>query len=184
MMQSGAKTSAMSVNFQSMRTCSTSMTEDGAGFLDQIGQAELEEVVERGAVGLDAVDEFAGGVPWKKSSESELTLRKASYFTSLVMRWPLQAMQVAAAIAEQAAQENGERDEQKAAQALLPVQRPALERQPGVDGHIEFLLGSAVSSWLSSEWTAGRFRRRPFALLHRAALLRDVLQHGRDHRGG
>jgi hypothetical protein len=65
--------------------------DDGARFLDQVGEAELEEIVE-GAVGLDAAMSSLVVVFWKKSSERELILRKASFLTSLVMRWPLQAM--------------------------------------------------------------------------------------------
>ena len=75
--------------------------EDGARFLDEVGEAELEEVVEGGAVGLDAADELAGGGLLEEIEREGADLAEGVALDVVGDALAAPGQEVAAAVAEQ-----------------------------------------------------------------------------------
>ena len=151
--------------------------EDGARFLDQVGETELEEVVEGGAVGFDPGDQFAGGGFLEEIEREGADFAEGVDFDVIGDALAAPGHEIAAAVAEDAAEDDGERDEEKAAEALFPIESAALEGKPRIDEDVEFLLEGCAPSALR-EWTHGTFACPLFAALGFAALFDDLLDLG------
>ena len=82
---------------------------------------------------------------------------------------------ITAAVAEQAAEDDGHRNEKQAAENPLPIERLALDRKPGIDQDIELLL---EDFFLRLE----RVDRGAFALLLLRLLDEALLRHLLDMR--
>ena len=91
MMQSGAKAREMRVNFQLKKSNPASTKTTVLGSLIRSERPRRRKLLRPALSASMRVMSSFVVVFWKKSRERELTLRKASRLTSLVMRWPLQA---------------------------------------------------------------------------------------------
>jgi hypothetical protein len=122
----------MRVNFQHAN--------DGGGFLDQIGKPELEEIVEGGAVGLNAVDQLPAGIFLEEIERERVHFAEGVVLDRVGDALAAPGHEVAAAVAEHAAEEDGRGNKKESAEAALPVEGLSFDRQPGIDEHIEIFL--------------------------------------------
>ena len=105
MMQSGVKMRAMSVNFQLIMSMATSRQTMVLGSLTRSDRPSLQEVVERGAVGLDAADEFVGRGFLEVIERERADLAEGVALDVVGDALAAPGEEIAAAVAEHAAQQ-------------------------------------------------------------------------------
>jgi len=115
-------------------------TDDGDRFLDEVGEAEFEKVVEVGTISFNAGDEFAGGCAMKVIERERTDLAKGISFDVIGDALAAPGEEVTAAVSENTAQDDTERYEKQAAEALFPIERTIFQGKPWVNDDVELFL--------------------------------------------